>query len=286
MNKTILTEDVGATIKRLQAKDPGLKPLLKRAYGYAVFPSVGKAAAVIGGAYGHGVVFEQGKRIGYATIAQMTVGVQIGGDTFSEIVIFESKEAMDRFKKGKMAFAANASAVLVKAGASGTADYEKGITALAYSRGGMMLELAIGGQKFKFSPLGGAARESEEQNEAGEEEEGAEGEGAQDDGATGLLGRTVGGVRETASKAGGVARQHPVLTMIAGASLATGLALLVAKSVRRSQQDQDDSSEDQAQDEYEDEGQEQDEAEDAAGEEEAEPASDRGMKRQRVRSRA
>jgi len=265
MRKTILNEEAAATLKRLESKDPGLKQLLKKAYGYVVFPSVGKAAAVIGGAYGHGVVFEKGKRIGYATIAQMTVGVQIGGDTFSEVVAFESKEAMDRFKRGKMAWAANASAVLVKAGAGGTADHEKGITALAYSRGGMMLELAIGGQKFKFRPLGGAAAkqgEEEDEDQSGEEQSSDDGEedsGEEDAGGeTALLGRAVGGVRDAASKAGDVAKQHPVLTTLAGAGLATGLALLIARSVRRSQRDRDDQSDGEAEDQYEDEGQEED----------------------------
>src|SRR3954471_7506434 len=148
--KNPIEKDVAATLKRLEAKDPGLKNLLKKGYGYAVCPSVGKAAVVIGGAYGRGAVYEQGKLVGFATIGQTTIGVQIGGDTFSEVVVFESKESLDRFKKGRMAFAANASAVLVKAGAAGTANFEKGVAVFAYASGGMLLEAAIGGQKFKF----------------------------------------------------------------------------------------------------------------------------------------
>src|SRR5688500_6018289 len=102
-----LHDEVTATLKRLQAKDPGLKRMLKNAHGYAVFPSVGKASAVIGGAYGRGEAYEKGELIGYATLSQLTLGVQLGGDTFSEILIFEGKEALDRFKRGKTAFAAN-----------------------------------------------------------------------------------------------------------------------------------------------------------------------------------
>src|SRR3954467_5688741 len=139
-----MRKEVNATLKRLEKKDPGLKQMLQDAHGYAVFPSVGKAAVVIGGAYGKGMVFEQGKPIGYGTIGQTTIGVQLGGDTFSEIVVFESKETLDRFKKGKFAFSANASAVLVKAGASATANFEKGAAAFAYSSGGVLLEAALG----------------------------------------------------------------------------------------------------------------------------------------------
>jgi hypothetical protein len=229
MRKTVLTEEAGITLKRLESKDPGLKQLLKKAYGYVVFPSVGKAAAVLGGAYGHGVVFEQGKRIGFATISQMTVGVQLGGDTFSELLIFNSRQAMSRFKRGKLAWAANASAVLVRAGAGGTADHEKDVTALAYSRGGMMLELGIGGQKFKFRPL-----DAGDPSERGEEENTEDNGSGSEDQANGSDNPLMNGAREAVARAGTVARQHPVITSIAGASVAAGLALLVARAVRRS----------------------------------------------------
>ena len=95
-------------IKEFVAQDPSLRGFLDRSYGYAVFPSVGKAALVIGGAYGKGLVFKNGEPIGFATIGQTTIGVQIGGDTFTEIIAFESRESLERFKQGKIAFAANA----------------------------------------------------------------------------------------------------------------------------------------------------------------------------------
>jgi lipid-binding SYLF domain-containing protein len=91
MAKRTIHDDVQAALKRLNVKDPGLKQFLKKAYGYAVFPSVGKAALVIGGAYGRGEVYEQGKPIGYATIAQKSIGVQIGGDSFTVLLVFYSK---------------------------------------------------------------------------------------------------------------------------------------------------------------------------------------------------
>jgi lipid-binding SYLF domain-containing protein len=147
-----LNAEVQAVLKRLAAEDPGLKELLEKAHAYAVFPSVGKAAAVIGGAFGKGEVFERGSLVGYAGLAQLTLGVQVGGDTFSEIIAFENKQALGRFKQGRWAFAANASAVLVKAGAAASASYEKGAAVFVYSEGGMLLEAAIGTQKFFFRP--------------------------------------------------------------------------------------------------------------------------------------
>jgi len=257
--KTNLHESVAATLKRLEAKDKGLKQQISKAYGHAVFPSVGKAALVVGGSFGRGLVFEKGKFIGYATITQLTLGVQIGGDTFSEVVIFESRQALDRFKQNKMAFAANASAVLVKAAASGTADFPKGVQALAYSRGGMLLEAAIGAQKFKFKPAGEEGeQEDDEQQDAqsggkskgkassggqkqqsggdssGEQEEGDdEGEG---DDSSGLL-----------SRAGNLMREHPILATVAGVGIA-GVAMLVMRKLRSTGSEDDQGEQDDSED--------------------------------------
>lgn len=147
-----LSDDCRAAIDRMDAINPGFKAFLGKAYAYAVFPSVGKAAAVLGGAFGKGEVFERGKLVGYAAVAQLTIGVQLGGDTFVEVVVFESKQALERFKQGRTAFAANASAVLIKATASAAADFEKGGAVYVHSEGGMMLEAAVGGQHFAFRP--------------------------------------------------------------------------------------------------------------------------------------
>lgn len=151
MNEARVHADAAATLKRLKAKNPELKQELSNSYGFAVFPFVGRASVVLGGAYGHGAVFEQGKPIGFATLSQISIGVQVGGQTFSEVVLFPNKESLDEFRTGKVAFTANASSVIVKAAASGTTNFG-GFTAHAYSRGGMLLELSLGGQKFMFIP--------------------------------------------------------------------------------------------------------------------------------------
>jgi lipid-binding SYLF domain-containing protein len=213
-----------AALKRLQAKDPGLKQFLKDAYGYAVFPNVGKAALVLGGAYGRGVVFEQGEMIGYATIGQFTIGVQIGGDTFAELVVFKDEDALERFKQGKVRFAANASAVLVKAGAAATADYEKGVTVFAYASGGMLLEAAIGGQKFNFKKQG----EQEQQGAEGKDDEQQEGDGQGRGGIMGLVSGGAGMIGKTASKTGGLVKNHPIAATLFGA----GIAWLAMKALR------------------------------------------------------
>lgn len=144
--------EVQAALKRLEKRDPGLKPFLKKAHAYAVFPSVGKAAAVVGAAFGTGEVFRAGELVGYAGIVQATIGAQLGGATFTQVIAFESPRALARFKRSPLTLAANASTVLVKAGAAASADYEKGVTVFVHGKGGMMLEAAAGGQKLVFKP--------------------------------------------------------------------------------------------------------------------------------------
>src|SRR4051812_15950120 len=82
---------VQAALRRLEDKHPGLRGFLGGARGYVVFPSIGKAAAVLGVAFGKGEVFEKRKLIGYAGIVQLTLGIQLGGETFTQIIAFESK---------------------------------------------------------------------------------------------------------------------------------------------------------------------------------------------------
>src|SRR5688500_612781 len=129
-----------------------LEDLLAKTHAYADFPAVGKATAVVGGAFGKGEVFQGDTLVGYAGLIQVTLGVQVGGQTFSEIILFQDKAALNRFKSGRTAFAANASAVLVKAGAATSARYESGVAVFVAPEGGMMLEAAIGAQKFFFKP--------------------------------------------------------------------------------------------------------------------------------------
>lgn len=152
MLEATIHEEAAAALNRLQEKHKGLKEKLQKAYGYAVFPSVGRAGVVLGGAYGHGEVFEGGKPVGFATMSQITVGVQVGGQTFSQILSFGNKKSFEKFKKrGKLGFTANASAVVVKAAATATNNVSD-VEASAYSMGGMLLELSLGGSKFMFIP--------------------------------------------------------------------------------------------------------------------------------------
>lgn len=118
------------------------------AYGYAVFPSIGKGGLVVGGATGNGTIYKGGVVVGDCRMSQITVGFQAGGQAYSELIFFEDKAAFDRFTGDKFEFAAQATAVAVTAGASFDVDYRNGILIFTHAKGGLMYEASVGGQKF------------------------------------------------------------------------------------------------------------------------------------------
>ena len=152
-------------------KSESVQPFFKSGYGYAVFPTVGKGGMVIGGAYGKGQVYRGGKVTGETSLIKATIGFQLGGQAFSEMIFFEDKRAYDDFTSGNFEFDASASAVAITAGAQAKAgtegstasasagpatgkqagsSYRKGMAIFVHIKGGLMYEAAIGGQKFNF----------------------------------------------------------------------------------------------------------------------------------------
>lgn len=147
----VLHQQVLGALRQMQAKDPNLTQTLKKAHGYAVFPDIGKANVVLGGAFGMGEVFEHGRVIGYTGLVQVTIGLQVGGHTYRELVVFDTPEALKAFKQSKVGFSANASAVIVTAGAA-KSNGKPGMRVFVQSEGGMMIEAGLGGQKFIYKP--------------------------------------------------------------------------------------------------------------------------------------
>ena len=140
------------TIKALSKfkKLSSLKPYFEKARGYAVFPNIGKGGIGIGGARGSGEVFEEGNVIGKTTVTQVSIGFQLGGQAFSQIIFFKDKNSLDRFTEGNFEFGASASAALITEGANASVDYNNGVAVFTYSKGGLMYEASIGGQKFSY----------------------------------------------------------------------------------------------------------------------------------------
>jgi lipid-binding SYLF domain-containing protein len=145
-----------------------------KSYAYAVFPTIGEAGFIVGGAHGSGRVFVGGKYVGDTTMSQVSAGFQAGGKAYSQIIFFEDKRALDEFESGSFEFAAGVSATAVTAGASASAGttgatsgasggkkdavtqgggYQKGMAVFTIAKGGLMYTATVAGQKFSYTPL-------------------------------------------------------------------------------------------------------------------------------------
>ena len=145
-----------------------------QSYGYAVFPSIGKAGIGVGGARGKGKVFVNGVAVGKTTMNQLSLGLQLGGQSFSQIIFFQDERAFNEFSSGNFEFAAGASVVAITAGANAQAStagstagasggkndastvgagYNKGLAVFTVAKGGLMYEASIAGQKFSYEAL-------------------------------------------------------------------------------------------------------------------------------------
>ncbi len=141
------------TLGQYKATDPGLGVVLGDSAGYAVFPNVSKGGLVVGGAAGDGVVFSHGKAIGKVNLSQVTVGAQIGGQTYSQLIVFHDRLPLDELKANHLTFNAQVSAVALESGVSENAKYTNGVMVITASKGGFMAEASVGGQKFKYEPF-------------------------------------------------------------------------------------------------------------------------------------
>jgi lipid-binding SYLF domain-containing protein len=128
-----------------------MNAIFEKAYGYVIFPNVGKGGIGVGGAAGNGAVYENGLLIGLAKLSQLSIGFQAGGQVYREVIFFDSKSAMEHFKASKYEFSAQVSAVAVTAGASANVKYTNGVMVFTMQKGGLMYEASVGGQKFKFN---------------------------------------------------------------------------------------------------------------------------------------
>ncbi len=137
------------TITEFKETNSKINSFFNSAYGYAVFPGIGKGGLGIGGAGGKGTVFKGGTPVADCKMSQITIGLQAGGQKYAEVIFFENAEAYERFVSNKFEFAAQVSAVALKAGVSLDAEYRDGMLVITKAIGGLMYEASVGGQKFK-----------------------------------------------------------------------------------------------------------------------------------------
>ncbi len=142
---------VAQAIIKAKNKDPAFKKWFETAYAYAVLPKIGKGGIGIGGAYGKGLVIRGDSTVGKTSLSQITIGFQLGGQVYSEYIMFRDKTAFDHFTRGNFELGAQVSAVAITVGASADANYDKGVAIFTIAEGGLMYEASIGGQKFKYT---------------------------------------------------------------------------------------------------------------------------------------
>jgi len=151
-SKAVLSSQVNEAVAIFKTRDPSIDKFFTQSYGYAIFPKVGKGAIWIGGAFGRGEVFEQGKMVGYSSLSQATLGFSLGGEFFREIIFFREKPDLERFRFGEYTFAAQATGVALSEGVAAKADYKDGMAVFIMEDKGLMVDASLGGQKFKYIP--------------------------------------------------------------------------------------------------------------------------------------
>jgi len=151
--KTDLHQEVQEIKKLWQTQDDSFDAALSKAYAYAIFPGVGKGGLIVGASHGDAEVYEKGKLIGHAKMTQTTIGAQVGGQTYAEVILFKNKKALDRFKTSRFEGSTAATVIGGKKGAAAASKYKDGVAIMVLPLKGAMAEAAVGGQKFKFEPL-------------------------------------------------------------------------------------------------------------------------------------
>ncbi|MGJ5640878.1 YSC84-related protein [Formosa sp. S-31] len=149
-DKKIMTDADNAKTTLLTS-NPDLKKFFNEAAGYVIFPNVGKGGFIVGGAAGNGVLYKKGgKKLGMASLKKVNVGFQAGGEAIIEVIFFETDKELKEFMESKFNFSAEASATALKSGESFNAKYTEGVAVFTQTKGGLMADVSVGGQKFNF----------------------------------------------------------------------------------------------------------------------------------------
>lgn len=142
------------TIHKMMARDPSISRFLDGAAGYVVFPKIGEGGMIVGGAYGQGVLFERGRRVGFMKLEQAQVGALLGGKSYAELVVFRTPEALRDVKDGEFEVRGNADVVLLTEGAAATTTFKSSVVAFVMPIGGLMANVSVAGQRLKYIPAG------------------------------------------------------------------------------------------------------------------------------------
>jgi lipid-binding SYLF domain-containing protein len=173
-NMALADDDAYAQALENFRGQPATAPFFEKSYAYALFPTIGKGGIGIGGAFGKGRAYVGGRHVGNVKMAQVSIGWQLGGQAYSEIIFFKNADIFDEFTGGDFEFGADASAVALTAGAQASAgtkgatvsagasaedtedsaaEWFRGMAVFTIAKGGLMYQATIGGQGFDYEPL-------------------------------------------------------------------------------------------------------------------------------------
>ena len=145
-----LRDNAEATLGEMIARNPTLQDVTRGALAYAVFPSVGKGGVLVGGAYGRGILYEAGSATGYVSLEQASLGAQLGGESFSELLVLRRAADVDALKVGNYTVGADLGVVILSAGAAAHTTFDPNASVFVLSRGGLMVDISIDGQQLKY----------------------------------------------------------------------------------------------------------------------------------------
>jgi lipid-binding SYLF domain-containing protein len=154
-NRVGLQDDSQTALRQMTSQDPKLQDVISSGYAYAIFPDIGNASLGVGGASGKGVVYQNGQAIGTVKLNQVSVGPQAGGQTYSELIVFQNQDAFNRLVNNSLEFGAQANATLVKAGAAAATHFDQGVAVYILPKGGLEVGANLNGQKFTYMPNSG-----------------------------------------------------------------------------------------------------------------------------------
>jgi lipid-binding SYLF domain-containing protein len=145
-----LQQEADTTQAAMIARDPALRDVIRDAPAYAVFPSIGKGGVLVGGAYGKGILYEHGVPTGFVSVEQASIGAQLGGQSFSELLVLRDPADIAAVKSGRFTVGANMGVAVLSTGAEAHTTFDPNASVFVMPRGGLMVDVSISGQQIKY----------------------------------------------------------------------------------------------------------------------------------------
>lgn len=147
-----LQERAEKAIGKVRDKVERSHPYFEDAYAMAVWPGITRVALGFSGAYGKGVVIEQGKAVGTVSYWQFGSGIQAGAKNFTLIIFFKDKAALEGLQRNDTQFTGQAGIDVFKFGLAGTPAYNEGVALIPLTNLGLMGEFSAAGVWFRYRP--------------------------------------------------------------------------------------------------------------------------------------